>query len=79
MFLIKACWNFAQECRITIGRCAVIYCPAADRLCDPLVQVKVGEQVKGAFLFMNRQESALIINGSRCNPLEIEQIRVWQK
>ncbi len=50
-----------------------------DRLCDPLPQVKVGEQVKGAFSFMNRQELALIINGSRCNPLEIDWIRVWQK
>lgn len=50
-----------------------------DRLCDPLPLLGVGEQMKGAFSFMNRQELALIINGSKCNPMEIDWIRVWQK
>ncbi len=50
-----------------------------DRMCDPLPQVKVGEQIKGAFSFMNRQELALIINGAKCNPMEIDWIRVWQR
>jgi len=50
-----------------------------DRLCDPLPLLSAGEQMKGAFSFMNRQELALIINGSRCNPMEIDWIRVWQK
>ena len=51
----------------------------ADRICDPLPYVVTGEQMTGAFSFMNEQYLALIINGSRCNPLEIDWIRVWQK
>ncbi len=50
-----------------------------DRLCDPLPRVNVGEQENGVFAFLNRQESALIINGAQCNPMEIDWIRVWQK
>lgn len=50
-----------------------------DRLCDPLPLLGVGEQMKGAFSFMNKQELALIISGSLYNPLEIDWIRVWQK
>ena len=50
-----------------------------DRLCDPLPSVTLGEQVKGAFSYMNKQELALIISGSKCNPMEIDWIRVWQK
>ena len=50
-----------------------------DRLCDPLPRVAVGEQVNGAFSFMNEQKLALIISGSLYNPLEIDWIRVWQK
>ena len=50
-----------------------------DRLCDPLPLLGVGEQMKGAFSFMNRQELALIINGSLYNPMEIDWIRIWQK
>lgn len=47
-----------------------------DRLCDPLPSVAIGEQVKGAFSFMNEQKLALIISGSLYNPLEIDWIRV---
>lgn len=50
-----------------------------DRLCDPLPLLGVGEQMTGAFSFMNKQELALIISGSLYNPLEIDWIRVWQK
>ena len=50
-----------------------------DRLCDPLPKVTLGEQQEGAFSFMNEQNLALIISGSKCNPLEIDWIRVWQK
>ena len=50
-----------------------------DRLCDPLPCVAVGEQINGAFSFMNEQKLALIISGSLYNPLEIDWIRVWQK
>lgn len=49
-----------------------------DRYCDPLPSVRTGAQVKGAFSFMNKQELALIINGAKCNPMEIDWIRVWQ-
>ena len=49
------------------------------KLCDPLPVVVCGEQMMGAFSFMNRQQLALIINGSACNPMEIDWIRVWQK
>ena len=48
------------------------------RLCDPLPTVSIGEQMMGAFSFMNQQKLALIINGSKCNPMEIDWIRVWQ-
>lgn len=51
----------------------------ADRLCNPLPSVKTGEQMKGAFSFMNQQELALIINGAQHNPMEIDWIRIWQK
>lgn len=50
-----------------------------DKLCTPLPKVTVGEQMEGAFSFMNEQELALIINGSACNTMEIDWIRVWQK
>ncbi len=50
-----------------------------DRLCDPLPRVNVGEQENGVFSFLNQQEVALIINGSKSNPLEIDWIRVWQR
>jgi hypothetical protein len=49
------------------------------KLCDPIPTVVCGEQMMGAFSFMNRQQLALIINGSACNPMEIDWIRVWQK
>ena len=49
------------------------------KLCDPLPKVATGEQVAGAFSYMNKQELALIICGSLHNPLEIDWIRVWQK
>lgn len=51
----------------------------ADRLCDPMPLLGIGEQMQGAFSFMNKQELALIISGSLHNPLEIDWIRVWQK
>ena len=50
-----------------------------EQLCSPLPSVRVGEQMKGAFSFMNEQKLALIISGSNCNPLEIDWIRVWQE
>ena len=51
-----------------------------DKLCDPKPVVKIGDpEAKGAFSFMNKQELALIISGSLCNPMEIDWIRVWQK
>jgi hypothetical protein len=40
--------------------------------------LRIGEQM-GAFSFMNEQHLALIINGSGCNTMEIDWIRVWQK
>ena len=49
-----------------------------DRLCDPLPSLRIGEQM-GAFSYMNEQHLALIINGSGCNTMEIDWIRVWQK
>ncbi len=50
-----------------------------DRMCDPLPTVKIGERLVGELSFMNTVEQALIINGAKCNPLEIDWIRVWQK
>ena len=49
------------------------------KLCDPLPKVATGEQMEGAFSYMNKQELALIICGALHNPLEIDWIRVWQK
>lgn len=49
-----------------------------DRLCSPPPIMRKGDPM-GAFSFMNEQKLALIINGSKCNPLEIDWIRVWQR
>ena len=50
-----------------------------DLPCKPEPSWRIGEQMNGAFSFMNEQHLALIISGSLYNPLEIDWIRVWQK
>ncbi len=50
-----------------------------DRPCEPTPLWRIGEEMPGAFSFMNEQELALIISGSACNPMEIDWIRVWQR
>ena len=50
-----------------------------DLSCKPEPSWRIGEQMNGAFSFMNEQKLALIISGSKCNTMEIDWIRVWQK
>ena len=76
LFMILCTYCF---CESASNQLLAIAGKALNERCDPLPLLSVGEQMKGAFSFMNRQELALIINGSRCNPMEIDWIRVWQK
>lgn len=46
---------------------------------EPPANFKRGEPIPDPYEYMNEQELALIVNGAKNNPLEIDWIRVWQK
>lgn len=46
---------------------------------EPPIKFKHGEPFENPFEYMNEQFVALIINGAKNNPLEIDWIRVWQR
>ena len=46
---------------------------------DPPARPQRGEEMEDPYVYMNEQFVALIINGAKNNPLEIDWIRVWQR